>query len=494
MPVLDERGLFWWHHDSIPEGQFAPNSCVSGLLKIDDDGRVTLELDGQLHSHKGGMAVLPSFQDAAELRGKRIEGRLKASNKHVLLSELMKIGGRFSTNGLSYETYDARNCLVGNHQLPKTTEEMGYNELEIDLTGLEEWFRLGSIESNRTETTLSVSYNQDGVEHFKFGNAEFAITYDLRGPSLGKYKTDKLQLTETVSLKITLRGPVTLTEMRDELGNFEDLFVLLTDSEYCLTWPTIAVQMEKRRWTYKWYSSRLHSDALPPRIHESPTNFAQIRGRFGDIASAWKKKREQFGPGFYLYLAVRRGMKFYVEHRFVNLIWGLEALHRKKHSGMSPAPAEVKLKAKIDRIVNQVKPAADRKWLEKRLKNAHELRLEQRIADVISGVPINLDVKNIRTCAKRCAELRNDISHFGSQRHGESYQEFVQELVKISEALAVVYHMLILYEIGIDEKTLNWWVYEGPRAYREKRALVEGGLLDANALKPAPPPVAVRLS
>ena len=46
---------------------------------------------------------------------------------------------------------------------------------------------------------------------------------------------------------------------------------------------------------------------------------------FGAIWSRWKAMRDEFGPGFYLYLGLRRGMAMYIEHRFVNLIWGLEA-------------------------------------------------------------------------------------------------------------------------------------------------------------------------
>ncbi len=41
---------------------------------------------------------------------------------------------------------------------------------------------------------------------------------------------------------------------------------------------------------------------------------------FGDIWSDWKKKREAFGPGFYLYLGTHRGViRLYIENRFVNL-------------------------------------------------------------------------------------------------------------------------------------------------------------------------------
>jgi ApeA N-terminal domain 1 len=254
--------------------------------------------------------------------------------------------------------------------------------------------------------------------------------------------------------------------------------VILTDSEFRVTWPSIVIEREKEKYQFKWYFARLRSGATePPKSHESPTNFVQLKENFGSIVSAWQRKREQFGPGFYLYLAVRRGMKFYPEHRFVNLIWGIEALHRKKYPPASPTSAELKLKAKVSRIVAQVKPARDKKWLEDRLKNAHEPSLEQRIFDVITSVPIRLDVKKIREFSKRCAELRNEISHFGAQRHGGNYTVFIHELMYKSEALSVVYHMLILHEIGIDATTLCWWIYDSHRSYREKRTLVEGGLL-----------------
>jgi hypothetical protein len=85
---------------------------------------------------------------------------------------------------------------------------------------------------------------------------------------------------------------------------------------------------------------------------------------FGHIVSAWRRKREQFGPGFYLYLGVRRGMQLYPEHRFVNLIWGIEAFRRRKHPEF-PAD-EIKMKACI--IIEQVSEKKDKKWLKGMLK------------------------------------------------------------------------------------------------------------------------------
>ena len=46
MAILEERGLLWWSDEPIPEGKFAPEASITGLLTIDEDGRITLELDG----------------------------------------------------------------------------------------------------------------------------------------------------------------------------------------------------------------------------------------------------------------------------------------------------------------------------------------------------------------------------------------------------------------------------------------------------------------
>ncbi|MDA9393123.1 hypothetical protein WN73_21680 [Bradyrhizobium sp. CCBAU 45394] len=72
-----------------------------------------------------------------------------------------------------------------------------------------------------------------------------------------------------------------------------------------------------------------------------------MRDAFGDIWSNWKQKREEFGPGFYLYLGTRRGLSLYPEHRFVNLIWGIEAFHRTEYAADAKASFERKMRTYI---------------------------------------------------------------------------------------------------------------------------------------------------
>jgi hypothetical protein len=164
----------------------------------------------------------------------------------------------------------------------------------------------------------------------------------------------------------------------------------------------------------------------------------------------------------------------YAEHRFANLIWGLEAFHRTKYNGRN-VPS---LREKIDRILDGVTKPSDKRWLERRLRFADEPTLEQRIFDVLQSLDIGLDDLRLRTFAGRCAKNRNDISHFGGDRDGSDYQKFLKDIDAQGDALSTLYHALLLKEIGVDSEIIKFWIYEGTRAHSITQSFTEVGLLN----------------
>jgi hypothetical protein len=299
-----------------------------------------------------------------------------------------------------------------------------------------------------------------------------SIQYDLLGPYLGEQRMHNLAMNEEVSICYTPNKSILLEEVQTLYGLIEDLFILLTDSNYGLDWPQLSYETAKG--DCQFYFSRQPSDATKPSWAECWTNFPQLRDNFGLIFSNWKNKRDLFGPGFYLYLGTRRSIKLYIEHRFVNLIWGIESLHRKK-TQKSTIPS--KLKQKINRILEQVNRRKDQEWLQNRLAHADEPSLEQRIFETFQNLPLELDEKSLRQFATDCARCRNDISHFGGQRKTLDYRAFVTDLHKKSNALSYLYHILLLEEIGVNKEILKYWVYEGYQSREIKNTLTDVGLL-----------------
>jgi hypothetical protein len=480
--VLEERGLFWWHGEPVPDTQFAADASVQGLLSITDDGSSTLALDGCLPSDKRAWAVLS--RDPQELKGKLIEGILISSGKHVLLLDLARHGGYFRSNNVSQDGFRAIHCLITDKKFPPLADATLFNSLDIDLAGYEAWLRLGSINSVRTESTITVEYQKKDTVKFDIDEGRVFIKYAVLGPMLGSHRDDILSLKEKAYLVYSPNTPLSLDEMRHKFRSLEDLFIILTNSDCCFVWPTISLAMNEEILTFEWYSYRHRSGVEPPRWHECTTNFVGLREVFGQIVSNWMAKRKEFGPGFYLYIGIRRNWRLYIEHLFVNLIWGLEALHRKKN--IEPANSEIK--ERVARLLDCIVDDKDKKWLKKRLKHAHEPNLEQRLFEVIESVPLNITAVRLRSFASRCARIRNDVSHFGEQSNDLQHEEFMEEVSQKARALSTLYYLIILSEIGVDTETINDWVYV--RSFQAKVTLVEAGLLDHSVLRPQATPVA----
>ena len=145
--------------------------------------------------------------------------------------------------------------------------------------------------------------------------------------------------------------------------------------------------------------------------------------------------------------------------------------------------ANTKLEDKIARILACITGRRDKIWLAGQLRHAAEPTLEQRIFETLRVLPLGLDMSALRKFAKKCAETRNDISHYGGQRDGENsdkrYADFMLMVHKQSDALSCLYHALILYEIGLDERILKWWFYQGYQSFGFKAILKRAGLLSS---------------
>lgn len=471
MPVLEARGLFWWADEPIPEGHSAPPSYKSGLLKIDDDGGCSLELDGYLSGS--------TFEPDPIPKDKCIQGLLKGSNQQVLLLDLMRGPAEMTTRGISYETYIAPTCLIADREaLPRARK---FKRILIPLSGYEDWLRLRAIKINRRQSAVSAKYKKPKDWRYRLSNGSLSIQFSIEGHSSGGMFGTEVLMKAKASACLVYNKPLSLDEIKTHYQLFEDLMVLMTSTHYPLDWPSVSIRKKQTCRLY-FKKSAGYPTGSSPKVSECVVNFVQLQHRFGSVWQEWRNKREKLGPGLYLYLGTRRGFRLYTEHRFVNLVWGIEAFHRRRYEAASQPS---RLKEKIERILRQISASKDRKWLAGKLENAHEPSLGERICEAISAVPLGLEAGRLREFSERCAQLRNDISHFGGQRHDKaSYNDFIIELSHQSEALDTLYQMLLLHDVGVEDKILKWWVFEGYQSYPIKYYFVQVGLLEKSAIDP----------
>lgn len=470
--ILEERGYFWWSSEVIPEGCFAPSSSVPGVLKVDEEGRSELDLDGFLPNKTGG--PVPFVSDSSSINQKCIQGTLKNTGRHVLLSNLYPNGNQLRSGGISSEGYMAMDCLVGDSPFELREPLNKISGFEVNLKGFEEWLRLRTIEVKRSNTVVTAKYRKPRNIAYALSDGSITIKHDITAPPAGMViARNTVSLKELIFLIYRFKKFSSLEQARNQYGLLQDLFILLTNSDFDLQWPVLL--LGRKRTKYQYYFLRSRSKSSAPTLHETCTSFPQLRNSFGQVFSSFKQKREVFGPGFYLYLGTRRSMKLYTEHRFVNLVWGLESLHRRKNVSAPTVPG---LDKKIKRILDQIGLKKDRDWLERILEHSSEPNLAQRIEQILGALPLGLDKKKVAAFSSDCAKMRNDISHFGGQRHNGNYTDFLVRLNKLSDALSYLYHALLLQEIGIAPQIIDSWIYQGLDSYWIKRLFVEVGLLD----------------
>ena len=439
MNILEEHGLFWWHTEAVPAEHFAPEASIAGHLTVRDDGSATLDLNGMM---PGEAHPLTALFNPETSEGRSIQGILKVSGKYVLLTGLNRSGGQFKGHGISYYKFQARNCLVGSGLFVQGDPLFG--GLDVELAGMDEWMWLDAFKTEQTNTGLSITYTNPKNFEYRIGDGTLAIDFAYEGTEGGS----KVDLREVATAKFTPDAPYALPAAQNEYERLEELLVLLTGAEYKLPWPTLRRQ-DGRDCTY--YFHRTTKNSATPKYNDVWTRFVEISEHFGEMYSTWKAKREQFGPAFYLYLGTRRGMALFIENRFANLAWGIEAFDRvRRGDAVSASETE-----RIARILALVSDAKDKTWLKGRLRNAGEPNLEARLFDTIATLSLDLEKRLLRDFAIKCSKYRNELSHFGGRRDRTNYNDFMLELYRLSDALSELYHALILREIGVEAEIVQ---------------------------------------
>lgn len=443
--ILEARGVFWWHDHAIPEGCLTPGSSVTGMLSINDDGHVKLELDGVM----SGVNNIPIFFTDKDIIGDLcIEGLLIKENKSVLLCDIIVNGGSLMGGGVSHEKYIAGICLIGDSK-----PTLKFKLLNIELLNLNDWFRLCSIIYKRTRNNIRIKHKRKTDIYYKMPDGAVTIRHNIYGPQIGTYSLDNLSLIESVSITYRTDKNKSTEEMIALHRLLEDFFMILTDMGSGLEWPKVSLTRNSPQFTC--YYSRGKKPIEKFEWHRSPTNFIQVKDNFGSLLDCWKIKNDTYGPAINLYLGTRRGKDLYVEHRFVNLIWGLESLHRRINSDFKSATPLVD---KVNRILDCISSKDDKKWLRKKLEHAGEPSLAERIYAVLESLELDFDKNNLRAFSDKCAMFRNDISHYGELRHRSSYKENILEIHKINQLLIKLYHAILLKEIGLSDESLKSWI------------------------------------
>jgi len=473
MAIIEDRGVFWWNDAAFPKTDFRPEEAEPGVLTVREDGSIKLVLDGKMPRRRGQSraALLMNRGQEAPVN---IQGLLWASTKYVFLSKVSVNGGAMRTHNVSYDEYYVTSCLVSSKRFrPDNKKPLTFRSVQVGLDGLEKWLWLRPLAVKRRKNSVQAKFRKDADVRHRLSIGDLTLKFGFTAPFNG-HRSAKLEIAEQASLVFQPKKRMSLELAEIYNQRIEELILLLTSSDYRLPFPWLVSADGQQR--ARLYHYRPQTETAAPDPHRCLVRFPDIAPVLGQLFQSYLDKRETFGPGFYLYLGMQRA-KMFIEHRFANMMWGLEALHRRKFGNVKPGS---EIQAKVDRILSSV-PKRDRTWLTGRLKNSAEPSLSARLIATFNALPIGFDRSGLQKFCEECASRRNDISHFGGPRvSGQKYDDLIRDLNDKANALSGLYCLTVLTEIGIAPEVFdfkanhNWPLSQIERSLRHVGVLGKG--------------------
>lgn len=444
-------------------------SAVPGVVKIHDDGMISLELNSFLSSRRPFGSFSRKSSGDEDLV---IQGLLKGNAGYVLIFAPYESGFSHSFRGLSHQSFQADACLRGRKIFPDSSKKLGFHGFEVDLSGVGQWASQDSIKlTEKRGSRLSIDWKPPKDARYKISVGEVVVKYRANHSSNEGVRTTSFELQESPYIDLRVRKGVEIERLRGFFLRLEELLVILCDCRVSLDWPVVKVGSKRDRCTYYFRRPFLSSET--PEYHKICISYSSLLDDFGKVFDGWMSGYEEFGAGFYLYIGTFRAVGAYAENKYVNLIWGLESLHRRTFPEANNNPEIV---AKVDRILEK-HSGKDRKWLKGKLKRSAEPALQDRLLELFSILPIKFDAGSMREFCRECADRRNDISHFGGDRGDGGRLDFLQEIFMKSMAISKLYHAIILKKIGISDDHIKWWLLDGYSSFQTKSIFSDVGLV-----------------
>jgi hypothetical protein len=189
------------------------------------------------------------------------------------------------------------------------------------------------------------------------------------------------------------------------------------------------------------------------KVHPAEMLFTlgDIHGDFGRFLNNWFGKAERLGPVYDLYFATAYGSPAYLDDRFLSLVQGVEAYHRRA-LGTTELPEE-EHERRIEEVLRMT-PEAHKDWLRGKLAYSNEPSLRKRLKEILRrdpGVmePIFGSSKKERLgFVGKVVDTRNYLTHYDEGK--KEAAAVGRELYELTERLKSVLEACLLREVGFE--------------------------------------------
>lgn len=425
-----------------------PDESLSGTLTFSPESGITMELFGTLN-------IGPDFVNPKIIVG-------TADAEDITLLDCIEIGFR-ATNPPA-QRFRVRLAAMGAH-IPDL-DSRGFDRLSLKFSHLTEWSQMNGLgmEWNNPSFSRVVTYQRppERMVNSSLGTIRLFLSLNTNVET-----RHSISLTQSATLGIKGNQPLKLEEWFGRLifplANFLTLATGYPNvPTEVLAWPSpIKIEGEQSlesssnvlRVLIETTSPKDGEKWLFPQ--EMLFTLDDIEDDFEMLISRWLDFSKELDSVCDLYFAVQSHSQMFLQHKFLNLVQGLETFHRRRRRNKVRSSPEYE--ATIATALGAV-PETEREWLEELFSSKNEPSLRDRLEDIMNEVGDALSrlVPDRERFIQLVRDTRNYLTHFSKNlrrrsSHGPS-------LYLLKEQVQCVLLTCMLIELGIPSGTVGGWV------------------------------------
>ena len=441
-----KSGYFWRPSE--------PDRKLPGTLSISDEGHIELEVIGRF----GGRIEVSLNADLNPIE--RIVGHIEKDGFVTLDDCYYKTLPHSLTGGISKSLIHVGKVFIGARY--DEGESPVFNTLTFSVEGIDEWIgRSGiNVDHQFEERTATISYQPPEDIPLNLGDGmQLLITFHWTLPGFPIIKEARISQKTYFEL---------VSEDERELDDFISVVRKITHFLCFAIDKTVSLDSmsatadnlrqdlgegQTRLVPVNIYDSSLPYSKDEPKIHQHDMlfGFGRIQNDAERIINNWIEAYEKITPAFNLYFLAKMGEQQYLEERFMALVQGLEAYHRRTSDEKRIDQAE--FDELVENLVNQCLEE-HREWLSGELRYGNEVSLRKRLRSIINPFKDVIGNRAKRNnLIDRIVNTRNYLTHYDLSLESEAAEG--QDLWNLCVNMELLFQLHFLQLIGFNREQID---------------------------------------
>lgn len=417
----------WW----LPE---KPSATITGSLRFESNGRITLELLGALTDTYASRS-----QSVPLILGHSIEGET------ITLYGCIQSDTSYGIEGVRTSSFYIVGVLIGAHfQRP---EEIVFGRFAVTFPQLEDWVGTSGVSVDPSDRqTLVITKKSSFVATAGVRDAKISIGFWFTE----HHGKGEVSVKYIPYISIEMTREVQLRTFLDLLYHLRNFFA------FAVCHPVYPELIDGFTEVVKVTLSDGKSFCCPIKIVYSGVNWGvshdsvnrrgmlfelgSVRGQLESLLKNWFDKIELLEPVYDMYFGTLYNSHMFLQQKFLSLIQGVESYHRRVFDGYESPPEQHK--KRLQDIIKVV-PDEYKNWLQNQLSDSNELSLKKRLEELVRTYSfLGFDAESV----EKLKNARNYLTHFDENK--KQYAR-ADELFTLTRKLRALTESILLTELGL---------------------------------------------